>query len=67
MIPFFIGAILGGFVGIMATACCAAASDGDMWRDGYKHGKADQLEQVRSKLRECDDCVYRIRYIERGE
>ena len=79
MIPFFIGAIVGGFVGIAATRCCVAAREPilrdeiQLWKCpdcGSTMAKFDfkpEEDYQRRHARECMDCVYRMRYIERGE
>lgn len=67
MIPFFIGAIIGGFVGIAATCCCVAASDRteSACAEAYEAGKRDGWKQTCMRLR--TDCPAYERFIERGE
>ena len=79
MLCNIISFILGGFVGLMATLCCVAARE-PILRDEIQLWKCPDCgstmaifdfkpeEDYQSRhARECMDCVYRIRYIERGD
>ena len=67
MIPFFIGALVGGFVGIFATVLNYAANDrtASACAEAYERGKRDGFEQTCARLR--TDCPAYERFIERGD
>ena len=67
MIPFFIGAIIGGFVGLMATACCVAASERDeAWKVSHRLWNCDVPNDCHG-CKEIPNCLQWERWVERGE
>ncbi len=65
MIPFFIGALVGGFVGIAATCCCVVASDRteSACAEAYERGKRDGKNAMCKRMQ----CPAYERFIERGD
>lgn len=35
MVPFILGVLIGGFIGMAVMACCASAKDGDRTMRGH--------------------------------